>query len=895
MPQIIYSMRFIAIILFLNSVLQAQSFRIPQSEHGLSLPELQNSFETWADTADLKNTRHWKYIKRKLDEWQTRTDGSGNPGNPKELFQYRAQRSAQKSSAFEGLWTPYGPDYVPENFTGYAENGIGRINCIAFHPQNPQIFWVGVAQGGLWKTEDGGQNWIPLTDNLPLTRVSDIAVNPENPDEIYISLCDFEYVGIGLALDNRYRFAHYGLGVFKTTDGGQSWEQTSLDFDITEGDASLIRKILIHPQQTNQLLACGVSGMFRSDDSGQNWTQVLDTLFWDLVPDPLQPNVVYAASGWIQSSNQGYASVFKSLDFGQTWTELNTGIPQTGLVQRIKLAVSEFDPNVIYAITVDTESGLYSLYKSLNAGESWFELPQTLNILEGGQGDNSGGQGTYDLVLHVDKDNSDFVYAGGVNMYMSSNGGVSFDPVSHWTLYYGETVHADQHFFTQHPLTDEYFLCNDGGLYKTSLIISQNWDDANNGIPWPSQWTNLSDGMQISSFYRVSSSKINDDRVIAGAQDNATMYYDGIGWRSIFGGDGMDCLLNPFDDLNIIGAAQYGVIFQTGDGANQDFNVFNANDVFENAEWTAPIAGCITENNDFVMFTGFQSVFASFDWGVFWDLLGTPDLLGQPLTALDVFSSNCDKLYATSRINYFDEDNSKIYSSADGGFSWDNVTGDLPDSLYFTSVAVNRTNSAEVVLTLGGFEEGLKVFRSSNSGQTWENISYNLPNFPVNRAVFLPAGGNLIVASDGGVFLLEQGSTEWMDESAGLPNVIVSDIDINVAANKIYISTFGRGIWQSDLGEITSVKNHPCDEEITFKTLGNNSFAVVLPEQFCGSPSVEEFSFLEVIDVMGRLVYSAEIHQNDLQFGLPAGCSAGLYFARLSGKNRSVVHKFFSK
>ncbi|MCB0819664.1 MAG: hypothetical protein KDC13_03505 [Bacteroidetes bacterium] len=888
-------MRFIAIILLLNSVIQAQSFRIPQSENGLTLPELQHSFDSWADTADLKNTRHWKYISRRLNEWETRTDGSGNPGNPQELFRYRAQRSAKKSSAFEGLWTPYGPDYVPENFTGYAENGIGRINCIAFHPANSQIFWVGVAQGGLWKTEDGGQNWIPLTDNLPLTRVSDIAVNPSNPDEIYISLCDFEYIGIGLALDNRYRFAHYGMGVFKTIDGGQSWEQTSLQFDVTDADASLIRKILVHPEQTNQVLACGVSGMYRSDDSGQNWTQVLDTLFWDLVQDPLQPNIVYAASGWLLSSNQGYASVYKSPDFGQTWVELNTGIPNTGVVQRIKLAISESNPDILYAITVDPESGLESLYKSLNAGESWFELPQLLNILEGGQGQNPGGQGTYDLVLHVDKDNSDFVYAGGVNLYMSSNGGVSFDPVSHWTLYYGETVHADQHFFTQHPLTDEYFICNDGGLYKTSLIISQNWDDANNGIPWPSQWTNLGDGMQISSFYRVSSSKLNDDRVIAGAQDNATMYYDGFGWRSIFGGDGMDCLLNPFDDQNIIGAAQYGVIFQTGDGANQDFNVFTADDAFEVAEWTTPITGCITQSNDFLMFTGFQSVFASFDWGVFWEPLGTPDFSGQPLTSLDVFGSNCDQLIATSRINYFENVQSKVYSSVDGGFAWLDITNGLPDSLYYTSVAVNRSNSSEIVLTLGGFVDGIKVFRTTNAGQSWQNISFNLPNFPVNRAVYLPSGGNLLLATDAGVFLLEEGSAEWSDQSAGLPNVIVSDIDINVASNRVYISTFGRGIWASELGDITSVKNVECDSGIQFRTLGNKAFGITLPENFCGSPSVDVFKSLEIIDVMGRQVMSVPVNQSNINFGLPAGCASGLYFARLSGPNRSLVHKFYAQ
>jgi len=160
----------------------------------------------------------------------------------------KSQSNYNKVNA--GNWIPVGPYTIPNNLTGYMENGIGRINCIAFHPSDANTYFAGVAQGGVWKTSDNGQTWMPLTDNLPITRISDIEINPLNPDEMYISVCDFEYVGIGLFLSGRKRNTHYGLGVYKTIDGGLSWTPTGLSFNLQQGDASLIREIVIHPTNT---------------------------------------------------------------------------------------------------------------------------------------------------------------------------------------------------------------------------------------------------------------------------------------------------------------------------------------------------------------------------------------------------------------------------------------------------------------------------------------------------------------------------------------------------------------------------------------------------------------------------------------------------------------------
>jgi hypothetical protein len=187
----------------------------------------------------------------------------------------------------------------------------------------------------------------------------------------------------------------------------------------------------------------------------------------------------------------------------------------------------------------------------------------------------------------------------------------------------------------------------------------------------------------------------------------------------------------------------------------------------------------------------------------------------------------------------------------------------------------------------------VKIFRSFNGGLTWQNISFNLPNFPVNRAVFLPSGDHVLLATDGGVFLLEAGSSEWSDQSEGLPNVIVSDIDINHASNKVFISTFGRGIWESNLSNITNIQKLPCKDGIRFNSLGDKAFTIEIPEYYCNSTIASPFTNLEIIDIMGRVVLSKEITQNQVGFSMPESCSSGLYFARLSGKSKSLVHRFF--
>ncbi len=865
----------------------------------LSFIEMQKRFDDWAKTTDLKKTKHWKYYKRWENDMLMKTNGHGEIADPaiyiNEAIKVAQQKQTDNSSRFStAAWSPVGPFTLPGNETGYMQNGIGRINCITFHPTNPSTYFVGVAQGGVWKTTNNGSTWTPLTDNLPITRVSDIAIDPNNTNVMYISLCDFEYIsfGLGLNVNGRKRNTHFGLGVYKTTDGGTTWAPTGLAFQLTDGNASLIRKVLINPANSNQLVAAGVNGMYTSSNGGVNWTRTLDTLFWDLVQNPLKSNVLYATSGWLASSNTGYAAIYKSNNFGVTWTKLNTGIPPTGTIQRLKLGVARSDTNYVYAMAVDASDGSYGIYKSINAGTTWQYINPGVNMLEGGTGTQPGGQGTYYLGFTVNSTNKSTVYVGGVNIWASTDGGTTFNPVSHWTLQYGSTIHGDIHFIETQNLTGNIFVCSDGGLYKTTTVTPQTWASATSGNPWPTSWTTISNGMAISAFYRISSSRNTTGRIVAGAQDNATFYYDGTTWNTIFGGDGMDNYLDPVDNNVIIGSSQYGNFYYSYDNGQTSFNPgVNVNN--EPGEWTSPIVG--DYNIYGTIYAGLTNVSASYDAGSTWAALSpfpSNGIYDNEMSALAVANSNLNVIYGTRRIRFEYGSPSSAYRTTDGGSTWTDVTSNLPDTLYYTSIEVSQKDANTAYLTLAGLTPGVKVYKTNNGGITWQNISFNLPNAPVNCVKTIPGTGEVLVATDFGVYMLDSINSNWISENTGLPNVIASDIEFNVALNKMYLATFGRGIWESNISSITGINNEKTNNigiEL-FPSPNDGTFTITILQK----NAFNEILNMEIVDITGRLVYSTVL-SGQLTYKQTLNLPSGMYFAKIKSKNKNGVKSFVVK
>jgi len=867
-------------------------FRDQPGKHPKTLKEAQLQFDAWAKKTDLKNARNWKYYKRWENEMQYHTDSTGEPANPaifiNEAIKYTANKGKPSSSAFSAFaWTPAGPNTVPTNETAYMENGIGRINCIAFDPTNANTYYVGVAQGGLWKTINNGISWRPLTDNLPILRISDICIDPANPNTIYISVCDFEYIDFNLMVGGVKRNTSAGLGVYKTTDGGATWQATGLTFQLSNGDESLIRRVLVNSTNSNKLVAAGVNGLYLSSDAGTTWTRQLDSLFWDLQQDPSSPNTLYAATGWLAGALTGHAGIYKSTDFGTTWSLLNTGIPPTGSVQRIRIGIAPSDHNFVYAIAVDPNSGFYGTYRSTNAGLTWTYIAPLLNVLDGGNGTSTGGQGTYDLGFTVDAKNKATLYVGGVNLYVSSDSGNTYNPAAHWTLQYGPTIHGDIHFIAQHPLTKSMFVCSDGGVYRADTIIPQPWSAVNNNIPWSTVWSHISDGMQISSLYRISSSKGTTGQLLAGAQDNGSMYFDGSNWNTIIGGDGMDNWLDPTNSQNLIGSAQYGSFYYSSlQGVTSYAISSNVNN--ESGEWTTPLTA--DYNTPGTLYVGYQNVNESINGGNSWySLTPLPDVQAHnnELSAIAVSYSNPQVIYAAKRVRYEYNANGSMYVTKDAGTTWTDITAGLPPAQYYTAIDVSQKNENTAYVSIAGFTAGFKVYETDDGGTTWQNISYNLPNIPVNCVKTVPGCDSVMIATDLGVYILSRATNSWINESQGLPNVIVSDIEFNPSLQKVYLTTFGRGIWESD-ASLGMGPNVTLEIGATlFPSPNNGSFSIRITDTNLATQPFQ----LDIVDIKGKLVYTTTL-AGQTTYPLKLNLLSGMYFARIKGKKLSGVKSF---
>lgn len=894
-------------VLLISSDLQAQEFLHIPNENGrssINLGDLEMTFQNWAKDKDLSRERGWKWYARWLNEQISRADINGEIADQRPLFEAALEIVRQKQSAVSartsGNWMPVGPVDIPSVPNNTLFHGMGRINTIAFHPTDKETFWVGVAQGGVWKTTNSGQSWMPLTDELPILRVSDIAVDPTNPDVMYISVGDYAYLGVALETTESKRNTHYGLGVYKTTDGGQNWSPTGLTFDQKAKDASLTRRLFINHQNSNELVAAGIHGVWKSQDGGDNWTQVMDRMVSDFERDPTQPNTIFMSTAYVSALQSGYAAIWKSTDFGDTWQELNTNIPTSQAAQRIELSVSPANHEYVYALAAGTDGGLYGLYRSTDHGESWELRMNSENILHWNDPGQSGGQGNYDLALLADPNDAEKLYAGGVNMWGSDDGGSTWKAVSYWRPNYGASLHADHHYYAYNPLDTKFYVCHDGGVNRTSQIHMTDWDvvTSTGGFRWETTWEEISGGMQITSFYRMGIKPGNSSLVIAGAQDNSTFVKTGDQWINTVLGDGMECFIHPADESIMFASTQGGSFYRSENGG-QTFSsgLTSAIRGSENGEWTTPVAMHPTDIN--TLFVGFGNIWESNDLGDTWKKVsnlspipGTNFII--PTSTMTVAPTDPNTIYVGKRIYPTFGTKGEFWRTDDGGTNMKNVSTGLPTDLYFTSSTVSNLNSMDVWVTTGGFSEGHKVYYSSNGGNGWSNISKNLPNIPVNSIKFQPHSTNntVYIGTDLGVYFINDDMEEWQLYSDNLPNVIVTDLEIDHESNKIYASTFGRGIWVSDLAEqfdpTVGIEDALQIDLSLYPNPNNGQLRIELD-----NPQLKNLS-LEIRDIKGTVVYRKLLQQVEdvYRLDLDLKLEFGLYFVRVASEKQGSVVKF---
>ncbi|NLJ07500.1 MAG: PKD domain-containing protein [Sphingobacteriales bacterium] len=768
MRKVRFRPEFLLIISFIfsgNLVLYSQSNN-PFTGSSQNFYEIKAQFEKkLAEASDLEHFREWKQYKRW--EWfmEPRVFPTGELPNPMAVSNELSKPKPYRNDGYRssGSWVSLGPDIS-------SGNGIGRINFICFHPTDSNIIFAGAPSGGLWKTTNGGTSWTTNTDNLPVIGFSDMVINPQNPAVMYLASSD------GDANDT------YSIGVLKSTDGGQTWVVTGLNFNVTQ--TRTIRKLLMHPSNPDILYAATNNGIYKTVNAGNNWTRVYSYGCIDIEFKPQNPSVIYAAV--YQGSWTAGAKFIRSTDNGSTWKEI-TG-DWSGKANRIAIAIAPGDSNYVYIIAsesptsnYDNRHGYLGFYRSVNGADSFVTMSTSPNILGWSPGGtDQRGQGWYDLEVVVSPVNRHLVFIGGINIWKSEDGGATWTLSAHW---YGgggaPYVHADIHAMAFDPKNPYalYIGC-DGGIYYTK----------NGGVTYK----DISQSMVTSQIYRIGSSATDNKLVIAGLQDNGSKLYNG-SWGNVLGGDGMECIIDPTDNKIMYGSLYYGDIQKSTNGGSS-FNKIKKN-IDEDGGWVTPYLLCPKDPK--ILYAGYNNVWVNYNRGSS-NWIKISSFAGSTtLVALAVAPSDTSVIYAAK--------SSTLYRTRNSGQTWDNINSGLPTAnASITDIEVREDNANVVWVTFSGYSNGNKVFVSVDGGDNWVNYSGSLPNLPVNCIVYQKGSDNgLYVGTDVGVYYRDSSLNDWIPFSSGLPNVIVNDLEIfyNSVPSKqrIKAATYGRGLWESEL------------------------------------------------------------------------------------------------
>ncbi len=701
--------------------------------------------EYWKDKTPSENESEnredggYQQFKRWEAFMAPRTFPTGNFFDPEILIKEKQKqkqshlRMAIHPQLTSANWSFVGPTSIPSN-----GGGTGRVNCIRFHPTDGNTVYIGAAAGGVWKTTNGGVAWTSNTDFLDALSVADIAINPRYPDSVYVATGD----GYGYEVGTDFWGGTYSAGVLVSPDGGQTWNTTGLTY--AQSQSSIIQRILINPSDPNILLACTRSAIFRSVNAGATWTSVRTGHYYDMEFKPGDPNTVYA------STSSGIA---KSTDKGATWT--TAGSVSGG--GRVSIAVTDVNPLVVYALG---ENG--NFYKSTNGGTSFIALTSPNSV--------ANFYGYYDAVLACSPLDENKVFVAGMNIAKTSNGG------STWSAA-GTNIHVDNHSLEFMPGNNNVIWCgNDGSIYSST----------NSGT----SWNDLGNGIGIKQYYRMGASTINPYTMLAGAQDNGTDRLVGTSWRKVYGADGMECLIDRTNDQNMIVSWQNGNLLKSTNGGTNFTNITPAS-----GDWTTPFI------QDPVVATtlvgGWDKVYRSTNFGDTWTAISNSTFSGT-IYAVAMTEANNNYIYAASL--------GVMQRTTNTGASWTTITTGLPvNGTGITYIAVSNSDPNKVWVTLTGYSAGNKVFYSSNGGTTWSNYSGSLPNVPVNCIVYQKNSQDAVyIGTDFGIYYRDATLPDWIPYNTGLPNVIVYELEINDNIQKIRAATFGRSIWESELNSSSS-------------------------------------------------------------------------------------------
>lgn len=742
----------------------------------LTLQEISTRFEKYWEGKDYtQKGSGYKPFKRWETHWSHYLLADGTIAPASHLWKAweeknkLTEKSLTNSIMPTSNWSNLGPAVVANTATEIA--GQGRVNAVAIDPNNPSILYVGAPAGGIWKSTDDGVNWTPLADHLPQIGVSGIAIDPNDSDIIYISTGDDD------AGDS------YSIGVLKSTDGGVSWNTTGLSFDYTWRGSN---EIFIDPTNSNIIWVATSEGVYKSTDAGNNWTLIVSGDIDDLRLKPGYPNTLYAASPKDGSTPSKF---YKITGGGTSVVEISSGVPTDS--KRFAIEVTEADASVVYLLsTYDNgedsyrgENAFQGVYKSTDSGATFTKTLESDDIF-------NSGQSWFDMALTVSDTDPNTVFVGVLDIWKSTDGGDNFSQINSWSNHNQAFTHADIHFMRY--FDGVLYAGSDGGIYRSS-------DD---GVNFEDLSTNLS----IAQIYTISVAKTNSNKIAGGLQDCGGFAFANNTWNSYHGGDGMGTAIDPSNEDHYYGFTQYGGGLYLTSSAGTGNTQFIASSPTD-GEWVTPLV--FNKNSD--LYAGYDQLYVLKESG--WNQVSNHSFSGT-LDQIEIDPTN-------NNIMYVSEGNS-LFKSADRGQTFTNI---LSTSYNIRSIEVHHTDSNILWVTTSQ-----NVLKSTNGGLSFTNINSNLPGeskrvikhhpYSQDNAVYL--GTSL------GVYYLDDTSTNWQVFSTHLPNVAVTDLEINIEDNTLSAATFGRGVWKTSIPSVVkpqrdidlysisggNISNYACDSEV---------------------------------------------------------------------------------
>lgn len=665
-------------------------------------------------------------------------------------------------------WQPLGPNKM--------EGQGGRMISHAFEPGNSQVIWADSASGGLWLSENGGDSWQPMTDQIPSTGIGAVAVNPLNPNSLLI--------GTGEGFGQDYNFTRPGIGVFKSTDRGLLWQQT--DFDYLPLARVSAFKIVWSHADTNTVWLGATNGIWKSSDAGLSWTMKFgdgtnqqNAICSDIVQHPDSPDTLFAAITW--------SGIWRSTDGGENWSKLTGGLPTTD-IHFIKISLCKGQPNVLYAAMAGAQAssfGLKGLYRSDDGGGTWVKIQNAPNAFCQ-PGSSTSCQGWYDNVVAVSPQDPDLVWLGGVTLWRSQNGGQSWVQRDRLTCPNCAEpppcrTYVDQHDFAfdlEDPST--LYVFNDGGIAKST--------DGGNCFEFKNE------GLMTGQLNSIASGRSDPGTIISGTQDH--------GLQGIKLSENTELAWDRWDFL---------------DGTDVEVHGSNANILF--GGW---INGTYRRSNGGVHSLGSQitnGINLSENGGFYW-----ANLAKHPQDHLTLLGATRQKLYKTTNgglawmpvatitgpyVFEFDQvdpnfayaaawDNSGAFScwkSANSGDIWAqtaNAPGWRVTSLKSSSLQAGLLYACRNSIN----PDQPHIYKSVDFGETWTPIQGDLPDLPVSAVAvhhFVP--GVVFAATDLGVFITCDDGETWTEYNDKLPVSFATDVEFNPVDTTLRLSTYGRGAW----------------------------------------------------------------------------------------------------